>query len=84
MQSRRKNSCPKCAELCDAFDSATRKYIDLLKEQAAIAETNPKRSWLLDPLIETAFQQRSGARAAIEFHLVLDHGKESQTMTAGS
>ena len=84
MQSGTEHSCAKCAELWETFDSATRKYIDLLKEQAKIATTNVKRSRLLDPLIETAFQSRSGARAAIAFHRWLDHGKESRTMTAGS
>ena len=84
MQSRSENACPKCAELWDMFDSATRKYIDLLKEQAEIATTNMKRSRLLDPLVETAFQRRSGARAAIAYHQVLDHGEEPRTMTAGS
>jgi hypothetical protein len=74
--------CPKCVELWDAFDAATKEYIDLLKEQAAIAATNVKRSHLLDPLIEAAFQRRSAARSALEFHRVLDHGKASKTMTA--
>jgi hypothetical protein len=76
--------CPKCAELWDAFDAATKEYIDLLKEQASIAATNVKRSHLLDPLIQAAFQGRSAARAAMEFHRVLDHGEEPKTKTAGS
>jgi len=76
--------CPKCAELWDAFDAATKEYIDLLKEQASIAATSAKRSHLLDPLIAAAFQHRSAARSALEFHRVLDHGKEPRTMTAGS
>jgi hypothetical protein len=60
-----------------------KEYIDLLKEQASIAATNVKRSHLLDPLIQAAFQGRSAAGAAIEFHRVLDHGKETRTMKAG-
>jgi hypothetical protein len=75
--------CPKCAELWDAFDAATKEYIDLLKEQASIAATNVKRSHLLDPLIQAAFQGRSAARSSIEFHRVLDHGKEPQNDDGG-
>jgi hypothetical protein len=76
--------CPKCAELRAACDAASRKYIDLLKQQAEIAATSLKRSHLLDPFIETAFQHRRTARSAIEFHRVLDHGNEPRTMKAGS
>ncbi len=76
--------CPKCAELWAAYDTASRKYIELIKEQASIAATNVKRSWVFDSLIETAFQRRSSARSAIEFHRVLDHRKGSRTMKAGS
>jgi len=78
------NSCPKCAELWDAFDAATKKYIDLLKEQASIAATSAEQSHYLDPLIENAFRHRSAAGAAMRFHRVLDHGKETRTMTVGS
>jgi hypothetical protein len=77
-------SCPKCGELWAAYDAASRKYADLIKEQALIAATSPERSWVLDPLIELADKRRTSARAAIEFHRVLDHGKEPRTMTAGS
>jgi hypothetical protein len=77
-------SCPNCAELWVAYNAASAKYIDLIKEQAEIATTNVKRSHLLDPLIETAFQRRRSARAAMEFHRVLDHGEEPKTKTAGS
>ena len=62
---------------CDAVE----KYTELINEQAA--ETNVPRSWLLDPLIEVALQRRNAARAAVEFHRVLEHGKP-RTMTAGS
>jgi len=79
----KKISCPRCVELWDEYDAATRNYSDLLKQQAEIAATNVKRSYLLDPQIETAFQRRSAARAAVEFHRVLDHDKEERTMTAG-
>jgi hypothetical protein len=77
-------SCPKCAELWAAYDAASRKYIDLIKEQASIAASSVTRSYLLDPLIETAFQRRRAARSALEFHRVLDHGTEQRTRTAGS
>ena len=76
--------CPKCAELWAAYAVASRKYVDLLKEQAEIATTSVARSHLLDPLIESAFQHRTSARSAIEFHRVLDHGKEPKARTAGS
>jgi hypothetical protein len=79
----KKISCPRCVELWDEYDAATRNYSDLLKQQAEIATTNVNRSYLLDPQIETAFQRRSAARAAVEFHRVLDHGKEERAMTAG-
>ena len=84
MQIRSEDSCQKCAELWAAFDAATKKYIDLLKEQASIVATSVKRSDLLDPLIENAFRHRSAANAAMRFHRVLDHGKEPRTMTAAS
>ena len=51
---------------------------------ASITATSVKRSWLLDPLIEIAFQHRHSARSVIEFHRVLDHGKEPRTMKAES
>jgi hypothetical protein len=79
-----KKPCSKCAELGAAYDAVSRKYTDLIKEQADIATINVERSYLLDPVIETALQRRSSARAAIEFHRVLDHGKEPRTMKAGS
>ena len=80
----REKSCPKCVELFAAYDAASKKYTDLIKEQALIAATSPGRSWVLDPIIEIADKHRTSARAAIEFHRVLDHGNESKTMTAGS
>jgi hypothetical protein len=73
-----KKCCPKCAEIRATYDVASRKYVELIKEQASIAATNVQRSWLFDPLIENAFQRRKSARSAVEFHRVLDHGKNPE------
>jgi len=84
MQIRSENWCLRCGELWAMYDAATRRYVDLIKEQASRAATSMKRSQFLDPVIETAIQHVNTARSAIEFHRVLDHEKKTRTMTAGS
>lgn len=62
------------------FDAVTRKYVDLLKDQASIAATSVKHSLIFDPLIKSAFRHRSAAVAAMRLHRVLDHHQETLTM----
>ena len=75
--------CPDCARLWAAYVDAAQRHAELVEEQVSAAETNVPRSWLLDALIEIAVQRRNAARAAVEFHRVLEHGKP-RAMTAGS
>ncbi len=78
-------SCAKCVALRAAHESATRKYVDLIKEQEHLAEMNPELAWPLDSLIEIAAQRRDAARSALEIHCVLDHRKRaSRRMSASS
>ena len=72
--------CPKCTDLRAAYDAASKKYTELKEEQVSTAGTSLQRSWLLDPLLEIAIQHRKSAESAVEFHRVLDHGKEHRTM----
>jgi hypothetical protein len=71
--------------LREAHESATRKYVDLIKEQEHLAEINPELAWPLDSLIEVAAQRRDAARSALEIHCVLDHKKRAaRRMSASS
>jgi hypothetical protein len=79
---RLEHRCPKCAELWGVYGSTARQHAELIEEQRSIAAISPERSWLLDPLIEAAERRRKPARAAVEFHRVLLHGKAPRIMTA--
>ena len=68
-----------------AHESATRKYVDLIKEQEHLASMSPELAWPLDSLIEIAAQRRDAARSALEIHCVLDHRKHAaRRMSAAS
>jgi len=76
---RQEHCCPNCTALWESYVSATRQYAELVAEQQSAS--SPELGWLLDPLIEAAERRRKAARAAVEFHRVLDHGKVPRTMT---
>jgi hypothetical protein len=77
-------SCEKCVSLREAHDIATRKYIDLIKEQEHLAAVTPELAWPLDSLIEIAVSRRDAARSALEIHTVLEHKKRATRRMSAS
>jgi hypothetical protein len=76
-------TCSKCVELWRNYGTATRDHVVLLKEQEAVAGTDPQRFRELDALCDLAAAHRDTARAAIKVHLATEHQEEApKTMTA--
>jgi hypothetical protein len=75
-----KVSCPRCVELWREYAEATRRHVQLLKEQERRGELDPAE----EREIDLAGMRRDAVRAGIRVHLAVDHANEpSLTVLTG-